>query len=148
MGGCVLGVCMCVYGGFERSRQCYDSAARNDLSGKHQGCEGSGLGLSVGYLGRFLRVRGDGGYEVSKTAICEICVLGRTQTSSHLSSVSLGGGETCQGTSRIPPAQSPSHGRSASLPTSHSVRPYIAHDLFEKVCVPWRLEGRLPCMTI
>ena len=34
--------------GFERSRQCYDSAARNDLSGKHQGCEGSCLGLSVG----------------------------------------------------------------------------------------------------
>ena len=49
--------------GFERSRQCYDSAARNDLSGKHQGCEGSGLGLSVGSLGRFLRVRSDGGCE-------------------------------------------------------------------------------------
>ena len=70
--------------GFERSRQCYDSAARNDLSGKHQGCEGSGLGLSVGSLGRFLRVRSDGGCEVSKTAICEICVFGRTQTSAGL----------------------------------------------------------------
>ena len=70
--------------GFERSRQCYDSAARNDLSGKHQGCEESGLGLSVGYLGRFLRVRSDGGYMMSKTAICSICVFGRTQTSSRL----------------------------------------------------------------
>ena len=81
--------------GFERSRQCYDSAARNELSARHQGREESGLGLSMGSVGRFLRVRGDGGCEVSKTAICEICVFGRTQTSPRLSSVSLRGGGTC-----------------------------------------------------
>ena len=83
--------------GLDRSRQCDDSAARNELSREHQGCEESGLGLSVGYLKRFLRVWGDGDYMLSKTAICEICVLGRTQTSSHLSSVSLGGGEEIGG---------------------------------------------------
>ena len=81
----------------DHSRQCDDSVARNELSREHQGCEESGLGLSVGYLKRFLRVWGDGDYMLSKTAICEICVLGRTQTSSHLSSVSLGGGEEIGG---------------------------------------------------
>ena len=82
--------------GFERSRQCDDSAARNELSGKYQGHEESGLRLSMGSVGRFLRVRGDGGCEVSKTAICAICVFGRTQTSSRLSTVSPGGGRTCR----------------------------------------------------
>ena len=41
----------CLLGqGLERSRQCDDSAALNQLSTEHQGCRGSGLGLSAGFV--------------------------------------------------------------------------------------------------